>query len=230
MSISLEQIRVTSPCHADWNSMKQVSPGDDRTRFCAGCCKNVYNLSLMTRAEAQQVVQDHDGHLCVRFQLQENGTMHTRDDSPLPPSSEIHLRGSWPTLFVIAGLVAILTACTLAGCAPSTLDEAVTELSSEVSPGKHLMGKPEPGHPKVGQPEVGQPEVGQLEVGQPGVVSEPTLPPASTSPSVSQVEMGEIIAAPSPTPAASAVALPCPTQETVGAGAPVLMGRALPEQ
>src|SRR3954469_19985825 len=44
----LDQIQVASPCTADWSQMT----GDDRTRHCGACQKNVYNLSGMTRAEA----------------------------------------------------------------------------------------------------------------------------------------------------------------------------------
>ena len=44
--IPLEQIRVASPCHANWDEMT----GTDQARFCGQCRKNVYNLSEMTRA------------------------------------------------------------------------------------------------------------------------------------------------------------------------------------
>ena len=50
--IPLEQIHVASPCHADWDEMT----GTDQARFCQSCRKNVYNLSEMTRAEAQALI------------------------------------------------------------------------------------------------------------------------------------------------------------------------------
>ena len=37
----LDNIRVATPCSADWNAMT----GDDRVRACGSCKKHVYNLS-----------------------------------------------------------------------------------------------------------------------------------------------------------------------------------------
>src|SRR5690348_11198318 len=45
----LDRIQIASPCEASWDAMN----GDDRVRFCGLCEKNVYNLSAMTRDEAE---------------------------------------------------------------------------------------------------------------------------------------------------------------------------------
>ncbi len=74
-AIALESLQVASPCHADWNAMR----GDDRSRFCPSCAKNVYNLSAMTRPEAELLLQEKEGRLCVRYYLREDGTMLTQD-------------------------------------------------------------------------------------------------------------------------------------------------------
>lgn len=71
----LDQIKIASPCSADWGAMT----GTDQARFCGQCRKNVYNLSAMTLEEAQRVVAEHEGHLCVRFYTRADGTMLTRD-------------------------------------------------------------------------------------------------------------------------------------------------------
>src|SRR5437867_538664 len=47
----LDQIRIASPCSASWDAME----GGDRVRFCAHCQKNVYNLSDMSRREAEKL-------------------------------------------------------------------------------------------------------------------------------------------------------------------------------
>ena len=39
----LDQIKIASPCSADWERME----GTDRVRFCAECKKNVFNLSAI---------------------------------------------------------------------------------------------------------------------------------------------------------------------------------------
>jgi hypothetical protein len=73
--ISLDTIRIATPCHASWQEME----GDERVRFCSACRRNVYNLSSMTRSEAEDLVRQSEGRTCVRFYQREDGTMLTRD-------------------------------------------------------------------------------------------------------------------------------------------------------
>ena len=75
LPILLDAMDVASPCTADWEAMD----GNDTVRFCGECRKNVYNLSHMTRREAEQVVREHEGHVCVRFYRRHDGTLLTRD-------------------------------------------------------------------------------------------------------------------------------------------------------
>ena len=71
----LDNIRVASPCPANWDEMF----GDERKRFCSDCKLNVYNLSGMTRSEAENLILDHEGRLCVRFFRRADGTVLTTD-------------------------------------------------------------------------------------------------------------------------------------------------------
>ena len=71
----LDTIRVASPCHESWEDMD----GDERVRFCGHCKLNVYNLSVMAREDAERLVQQTEGRLCVRFYQREDGTMLTQD-------------------------------------------------------------------------------------------------------------------------------------------------------
>lgn len=71
----LGQIRVASPCPADWKEMY----GDDRKRFCSECKLNVYNLSDMTRREAESLLINSEGRLCVRYYRRADGSVLTRD-------------------------------------------------------------------------------------------------------------------------------------------------------
>lgn len=71
----LNNVRVAAPCNADWDSMI----GNDRSRFCGQCNLNVYNLSSMTRAEAESFVTGHQGRLCVRFYRRTDGSILTED-------------------------------------------------------------------------------------------------------------------------------------------------------
>jgi hypothetical protein len=71
----LENIKIASPCAADWTEMI----GNERQRFCSACKLNVYNLSGMTQREAENLIVQTEGHLCVRFYRRADGTVLTKD-------------------------------------------------------------------------------------------------------------------------------------------------------
>ena len=71
----LDNIQVASPCSADWNEMY----GDDRKRFCGDCKLNVFNLSGMTRDEAETLIMNAEGRLCVRLYKRSDGSVITKD-------------------------------------------------------------------------------------------------------------------------------------------------------
>ena len=71
----LESVRVAAPCPADWGKMV----GDERVRYCDRCELHVYNLSGMTRREAEALVTNTEGRLCVRFYRRADGTILTRN-------------------------------------------------------------------------------------------------------------------------------------------------------
>ena len=71
----LDQVRVASPCLARWEDMA----GDDRTRFCRQCSKNVFNFSAMTRVEVETMIREKEGRLCGRFYQRPDGRMLTAD-------------------------------------------------------------------------------------------------------------------------------------------------------
>jgi len=71
----LDNVRIASPCSVDWNSMI----GDNRQRFCGDCKLNVYNLSGMTRTEAENLIMNAEGRLCVKFYRRSDGSIITQD-------------------------------------------------------------------------------------------------------------------------------------------------------
>lgn len=48
----LDGICIAMPCSVDWNEMK----GDNKVRLCGGCNKNVYNISAMSKEEAEELL------------------------------------------------------------------------------------------------------------------------------------------------------------------------------
>ncbi len=67
----LDNLRVATPCTADWNKMT----GDDRARHCGDCQKTVYNFSGMTRKEAEALVIEKNGDLCAHYYQRHDGTI-----------------------------------------------------------------------------------------------------------------------------------------------------------
>ena len=71
----LERVKVAAPCPADWSKMV----GDERVRYCDQCRLHVYNLSGMTRREAEALVTNSESRLCVRYFRRADGTIITRN-------------------------------------------------------------------------------------------------------------------------------------------------------
>lgn len=71
----LSKVKVAAPCTAEWRLMY----GNDRVRFCNQCQLNVYNLSAMTKWEAEDLIRNSEGRLCVRFYRRADGTILTEN-------------------------------------------------------------------------------------------------------------------------------------------------------
>jgi hypothetical protein len=71
--LTLDVVSVREPCPADWDEMT----GDERERFCAGCGLYVHNLSAMTRTEAERLVCESAGRLCIRYEQDARGGVRT---------------------------------------------------------------------------------------------------------------------------------------------------------
>jgi Carboxypeptidase regulatory-like domain len=75
-SIDLNNLRIASPCPADWEKMV----GDERVRHCSECNLNVYNLSAMTERQVQELIAGSRGRrLCGRLYRRADGTVLTQD-------------------------------------------------------------------------------------------------------------------------------------------------------
>jgi hypothetical protein len=72
---TLDQVQIASPCHVSWDEMR----GDEQVRFCSHCKLQVYNLSEMPQDEAESLVRQREGRLCIRLYRRHDGTVLTRD-------------------------------------------------------------------------------------------------------------------------------------------------------
>jgi len=73
--ITVDELRIASPCTVQWSDMK----GDDFARHCQSCEKNVYDLSLLTSDEANELIREKEGKLCVSLYHRFDGTVLTAD-------------------------------------------------------------------------------------------------------------------------------------------------------
>jgi hypothetical protein len=71
----LNYIKIASPCSSDWDAMV----GNNRQRYCGECKLNVYNLSGMTKYEAENLLMQSEGRVCVRYFRRADGTVLTKD-------------------------------------------------------------------------------------------------------------------------------------------------------
>jgi hypothetical protein len=71
----LDKIKIASPCRANWDEMN----GNERRRFCSLCNLNVYNLSEMTRDEAERFLMNSEGRVCLKIFRRADGTVLTQN-------------------------------------------------------------------------------------------------------------------------------------------------------
>src|SRR5688500_16534157 len=71
----LDRVRIASPCSMPWKDME----GTDWVRYCGHCRLNVYNLSALSRPEAESLIQEKEGRLCAAYFQRRDGTILTSD-------------------------------------------------------------------------------------------------------------------------------------------------------
>ncbi len=108
--LNLDNLTIASPCTADWNAMA----GDDRVRHCPQCRLNVYNLSELSRPQAEQLLKEKEGKLCVRYFQRHDGTILTQN---CPAALRRAQQALQRMVAAIAGLFGIVLTSTTA-CVP----------------------------------------------------------------------------------------------------------------
>lgn len=69
------QIKIASPCPARWQDMD----GDERSRYCQQCRKQVYNFTKMSQPEILALIQEKEGDVCARMYQRGDGTILLED-------------------------------------------------------------------------------------------------------------------------------------------------------
>lgn len=76
--VRLEEIRFTFRCQEAWSEMS----GDGAVRHCGHCDKDVHDLSALGRADAEALLRETRGKICVRMSRTADGRVVTADDRP----------------------------------------------------------------------------------------------------------------------------------------------------
>jgi hypothetical protein len=77
---SLEVLTIASPCEEPWNDMEVLG---HTTRFCALCSQNVYDISMLTRQAAEELIFGSDEPVCGQILRRSDGTVITSDCAPV---------------------------------------------------------------------------------------------------------------------------------------------------
>lgn len=142
----LDGLTIASPCSVSWDSMK----GDERVRACAQCRLNVYNLSEMSKPEAEKLILEKEGRLCVRFFRRADGTILTKDCPVGLRAARLKLArlaaSALALVAVIAAGVGLRRRAAVCPVAPALMGDvavpARVTMGEAVSPA--LMGAPPP--------------------------------------------------------------------------------------
>jgi hypothetical protein len=140
----LDNIKIASPCSADWNTMY----GNDRMRFCGDCKLNVYNLSGMPRDEAENLVMNAEGRLCVRFYRRADGTIITENCpvgwAKVKARAKVYVTAAFTLVMTFLGGLFFVTLFTRQKAEVGTMIVRPQPLTGAIAidPGNVTMGKP----------------------------------------------------------------------------------------
>lgn len=131
----LELVQVKQPCPADWDGMKPVAgESANKARHCSQCDLNVYNLSSMTKTEAEDflLARSGFGRTCIRFYRREDGTVVSNDCSIIRKA----LKASAVRARVLAGAALLAISGALAGslAASARLDASSDPMAGNSEP------------------------------------------------------------------------------------------------
>lgn len=69
----LDSIDIPAPCPKNWEEMI----GDNKSRFCGNCEKDIYNISEMRRREARKLLFESKENVCIRMEREPDGRIKT---------------------------------------------------------------------------------------------------------------------------------------------------------
>jgi hypothetical protein len=120
---TLDRVYLRKPCSTEWGLME----GNEQVRLCNECNKQVYNLSSMTREQAEDLIAGAGGELCAKFDRDHRGKILTTDRLNPSPFFRVRL-----PKFTSAAVVTLLgIGITVQAKAPSPSCEVVSVSSAQ---------------------------------------------------------------------------------------------------
>ena len=104
--IDFDALRIATPCTASWDLMT----GDARRRFCGQCRLHVYDVSELTRGEAETLLRKGEGRVCMRLHRRADGRIVTKDCGRVRAAIERRIR------WVRAAAASVMALLGFAGC------------------------------------------------------------------------------------------------------------------
>src|ERR1044072_8689352 len=117
----LELLQIPKPCPSDWENMI----GNERKRYCTECHKYVYNLSAMTRREAEVLIEDSQGKVCARFTRLPDGQILTHE-----PPITLHRINRRPSPIAAALVTALISLSPAVAAPQSSHTNVVTQAAA----------------------------------------------------------------------------------------------------
>lgn len=136
----LDSLILTFPCPINWDTME----GDERERLCRQCDKKVYNISDMSKSDAEKLLlpKPDGSRNCVRFFLRADGTI-TTDECPrfLRPLRNSCLHLSKAVSMAMAFVMSVFTYGCSKGEVSQSNEMPVGQKSTSVDPRYGVSGE-----------------------------------------------------------------------------------------
>jgi hypothetical protein len=101
--VNLDDIAIAAPCNAAWSAMT----GSEQERVCAECKLSVFNLSALSRREAEDLLnQSKPGAFCIKLFRRADGTILTKD---CPTGLRLLSRAKFKMRLAISTILAVFT-------------------------------------------------------------------------------------------------------------------------
>lgn len=125
--LNLDNVSISAPCPIKWDMME----GSKTVRNCSSCQQTVFNISEMTRKEAEEVLASNTESLCLRLYRRADGTLITKD---CPLGIRLRDRVQFKIQTIVASFLALIHAVPAFGQAVDGVSKPTEKSIFQVEP------------------------------------------------------------------------------------------------